>query len=116
MLYEYSAIENFLSATGKTALKDSTVYATFAAATETVIVEKCGAMTEAPAWLIMPYVWILEYLASGKMAGGSSPDFFTRLTTNYNNALKILVSHPKKPCSALSSNIGEMEGLYTDEY
>jgi hypothetical protein len=114
MLYEYSTVENLLTAQGKTVLKDSATYATFATAAENIVAEKCGTLSTAPTWLTMPYVWILEYLASAKYSG-ITQELFTRLSTNYNSALKILSAHPPRRAEGTAS-IGEMEGLYTDEY
>ncbi len=114
MLYTYNDIKELLSKSAAKVLADETNFGKFAANTETMIIDKCGTFTTAPDWMQQPYAWILEYLASVKLEA-TSPEYNSRITKNYDNAMKTLAQHAGGSTSTTPAKVGTMGGLYENE-
>lgn len=112
MLYTYTDLQKFFSLQAQTLLSSSGNYDAYATQTEKLIAEKCGVYETAQDWMLMPYVWITEYLASNRYVN-VSPEKSAQYKSNYDQAMKILSSHRAQTTSATNTaRVGHMEGMY----
>lgn len=112
-MYEYDEIENLLSASFKNVLKDSLLYS--AASQEALeIISGLSGSAEKQSWNKLPFVWVLEYIASARISG-LSKEQWDIINTKYLQACKICESNSSSSPDSYSAN-GTIDNLYSIEY
>jgi len=72
-----------------------------------------GDNDDAPDWVFRPFVWIIIYLYVTTIQTGPSEIYLRQITTNYNEAEKLLKLHKKSgTLSSVEPASGRQQGLY----
>jgi len=112
-MYEYDEIENLLSAAFKNVLKDSLLYSAVAQEAIEIISSLSGSGVK-HSWNKLPFVWILEYIASARISG-LSKDQWDIIKTKYLDACKICEVNSSSSPDSYSAN-GSIDNLYSIDY
>lgn len=118
-MFEYNEVVNYLSAPAKTRLADADIYAGYAEQAEIILNQASGVdISTKPAWALIPFVRVLDYLVLNTLAG-MSDQYITVVTNNYKDAIKtakdntqVGIPESETDIAATNSRLGPIIGDY----
>jgi len=117
-MFEYNEVVNYLSASAKARLADANLYAGYAVQAEIILNQASGVdISTKPAWALIPFVRVLDYLILNTLTG-MSDQYIAVVTNNYKEAIKTAKNNTQTDALAIdsvsvtNSRIGPILGDY----
>lgn len=111
-MYEISDINELLSPSIKSVLKDAAAFAEFEMQASIIAKNNVSIdLTIPPTWVKQPFVWVLEYLVSAKLSSISS-EYLKIIQDHYKEAIRMLNKQGTVGNVITTSRIGAMHGMW----
>jgi hypothetical protein len=111
-MYAYAQVEKLVNESARTILKDPVNFAVIEPQAAILAAGAAGVDSAAAPedWMLMPFVWILDYIASNRI-GSLSPEQIAKFKDQYKNAMTLLAKPPVKN-GTMTSHVAEIEMPY----